>query len=425
MNEYVDVPLVITGEIPSDAWITFVPSDTPPTEKDGDDANESGRYARLVDVVDGSAHFQAPSKTGAYDIRVYDGEDADTAREIAFKSVWIVEGTASTEPTTTAPTKETEEQSDARLLPGDVNLDGTVDIMDVISINRYLLGSNTLGPVAKKNADVDGTGTIDTTDSLLILKYVVEIIDGFGTETPGTTEPPAPTENNIDFSNVRIDWYLDPVPANSNAAIQLTLPADADFTGSTAWAGLFPAGADLSAYNGKASALSYTYLADASYKKDDGIYVGVFVPAGTAPGAYELLVFASDNGGEPADRMMITVTEENTVHFDTSSLEWDTIDDGAVLGFAFDYTGEIANTSLVRIMIVSPDAPLDYRTGNDDPEVLGGWATSFTSAGGEYNSFLLNDPYSQWELRAYTDTYNGARLLDRVSIPEYVPDDNR
>ena len=58
-------------------------------------------------------------------------------------------------------------------LPGDVNLDGVVDIMDVIRLNRYLLGAQTLTQRERMAADFDTNDHIDETDSLSILRYVV------------------------------------------------------------------------------------------------------------------------------------------------------------------------------------------------------------------------------------------------------------
>ncbi len=60
---------------------------------------------------------------------------------------------------------------------GDMNADEAVDIMDVIALNKYLLGASTLDENAKALADVDQNGKLDSTDSLNILKFVVEIID--------------------------------------------------------------------------------------------------------------------------------------------------------------------------------------------------------------------------------------------------------
>ncbi len=62
---------------------------------------------------------------------------------------------------------------------GDCNGDKAIDIMDVIAVNRYLLGGATFTDSQKKAADVDGSGKVDTTDSLNILKYVVELISDF------------------------------------------------------------------------------------------------------------------------------------------------------------------------------------------------------------------------------------------------------
>ena len=59
---------------------------------------------------------------------------------------------------------------------GDVNCDGEVDIMDVIKLNKYLLGSGELDAQGKLNANVDANKSIDTTDSLNILKCVVALV---------------------------------------------------------------------------------------------------------------------------------------------------------------------------------------------------------------------------------------------------------
>ena len=59
---------------------------------------------------------------------------------------------------------------------GDANCDGEVDIMDVIAVNKFLLGSGKLTDQGKANANVDDSKSVDTTDSLNILKCVVAMI---------------------------------------------------------------------------------------------------------------------------------------------------------------------------------------------------------------------------------------------------------
>lgn len=56
---------------------------------------------------------------------------------------------------------------------GDVNADGTVDIIDVLTVNQALLGINELSETALEFADVDGNGEMNDTDAMMILKSLV------------------------------------------------------------------------------------------------------------------------------------------------------------------------------------------------------------------------------------------------------------
>ncbi len=60
---------------------------------------------------------------------------------------------------------------------GDVNDDGIVNIADVILLNRALLGDASVEGAGQDAADVDKNGTLEATDSLNILKYIVELLD--------------------------------------------------------------------------------------------------------------------------------------------------------------------------------------------------------------------------------------------------------
>ncbi len=62
------------------------------------------------------------------------------------------------------------------VLYGDINADGKVTIIDVISLNRHLMINEPISKTGLKNADVDKNGTIDEVDSLNILKAVVEMV---------------------------------------------------------------------------------------------------------------------------------------------------------------------------------------------------------------------------------------------------------
>ena len=79
-----------------------------------------------------------------------------------------------TDPKDTDP--KDDKPADGEPFYGDVNCDGEVDIMDVIKLNKYLLGSGELDAQGKLNANVDANKSIDTTDSLNILKCVVALV---------------------------------------------------------------------------------------------------------------------------------------------------------------------------------------------------------------------------------------------------------
>jgi endoglucanase len=63
-------------------------------------------------------------------------------------------------------------------LKGDVNGNGTVDIIDGLLIAQYYVGLNPAGFVAA-NADVNCSGTIDIIDALLVAQYYVGLVSSF------------------------------------------------------------------------------------------------------------------------------------------------------------------------------------------------------------------------------------------------------
>ena len=60
--------------------------------------------------------------------------------------------------------------------PGDVNLDASVSIVDVIYLNKAVMGAESLTESQKKSADCNHDGEADAADSLLILKSLVDLV---------------------------------------------------------------------------------------------------------------------------------------------------------------------------------------------------------------------------------------------------------
>ena len=74
-----------------------------------------------------------------------------------------------TKPTETSPSGE-------EYAKGDVDGSGKVDILDVISINRAVLGKDKLTDAQNKAADINNSGTPDSADSLAIMKFIVGML---------------------------------------------------------------------------------------------------------------------------------------------------------------------------------------------------------------------------------------------------------
>ncbi len=83
--------------------------------------------------------------------------------------------TAST--TTTTTTTTTVANDVQATVYGDLDGNNTVDILDVLALNRHLLAGEPISAQAAKNADVDGDGSPTANDALNILKFTVNLID--------------------------------------------------------------------------------------------------------------------------------------------------------------------------------------------------------------------------------------------------------
>ncbi len=91
--------------------------------------------------------------------------------------------TKTTTKTTTVTTKVTTQDPDdiidwSKVLYGDVDLDGSVDVNDVVTLNMYLLDKTTtpLNATARENADCEYDHNVDLADSAKLINYLAEMI---------------------------------------------------------------------------------------------------------------------------------------------------------------------------------------------------------------------------------------------------------
>ena len=67
--------------------------------------------------------------------------------------------------------------TDSATLCGDINLDGAVDMVDAVLLNKAVINVIDLPEGAKQNADCDLNETVDGTDATLLLKFLIHLID--------------------------------------------------------------------------------------------------------------------------------------------------------------------------------------------------------------------------------------------------------
>ena len=74
------------------------------------------------------------------------------------------------------PEKPTDEQPSGNIKKGDADCSGVVDILDVISINKAILGKENLSEQGLKNIDFNANNKPDPDESLSVLKLIVGLI---------------------------------------------------------------------------------------------------------------------------------------------------------------------------------------------------------------------------------------------------------
>ena len=77
------------------------------------------------------------------------------------------------------PSSITIAEAEVKTVPGDVNLDSMVNLIDVKYVMQQYNNARTLDSKQKQNADVNGDGRVNLTDAKLIMKYYNGEIDEF------------------------------------------------------------------------------------------------------------------------------------------------------------------------------------------------------------------------------------------------------
>ena len=172
----VETPVLITGTV----TISAAPGDhifiTPKN-----DLNNTDRM-KHYQAVTGNAKTDVTDTTyGALDCADFVMPESGVATlQLAFDDYAVVD-------TTTQKAEEflVSEMEDAKnisfseenpsVLYGDVDLDGRIDVVDAVLLNKAASGSITLNPQALKNADCNADGELGTEDALVLMRFLVHL----------------------------------------------------------------------------------------------------------------------------------------------------------------------------------------------------------------------------------------------------------
>lgn len=94
-------------------------------------------------------------------------------------SYWLYVSSTNMGYTKVAEFGVTDSWEEAPYTLGDVNMDGSIDVIDASLILRYAANLNTLTDTQKAAADVNGNNSIDVIDASMVLRYAANLIDSF------------------------------------------------------------------------------------------------------------------------------------------------------------------------------------------------------------------------------------------------------
>ena len=78
---------------------------------------------------------------------------------------------------TTQTSETTESTLSAKVLYGDANLDGEIDLADAVFLNKAVAGVVSMNDTARANGDCNADGKIDSSDSMVLLKFLVHLVN--------------------------------------------------------------------------------------------------------------------------------------------------------------------------------------------------------------------------------------------------------
>ena len=198
-----EIDISWTTALASDAWIaedgviftisgtvkegvadgTVTPIDFAPVSRDTHEGSGVANASLLVGYIYGTdyAEYTVTAEAGSVTI----GKGAITTDTTTTTTGESTTTAASETETTASGASETTKESgatttmvtaNANVLYGDVNCDGKVEISDAVLLNKKAAGAVDLNEQASLNADCDANNEINSSDALVLLKFLVSLI---------------------------------------------------------------------------------------------------------------------------------------------------------------------------------------------------------------------------------------------------------
>jgi hypothetical protein len=151
----------ITGTVKSDAAAGEYPIEIVPISRQDISGTNSSIFIGYIDSNSQAVEYTSATSNGAVVVTAA-GTTATTTTPVGG--------------TTTTTTNTTGSVASGDVLYGDTNLDGTVSILDVIYLSKYLAKAIQFNDQQMTNADVVADGNINAADATALLQYIVRLV---------------------------------------------------------------------------------------------------------------------------------------------------------------------------------------------------------------------------------------------------------
>jgi len=136
------------------------------------DGTKDGTYDIKFQAISRETYEGSGKANSDINIGTMNADGTITSYTVKSTNGAVVVGKDETPTEAEKPTEETP----GNIVKGDADCSGEVDILDVITINKAIMGKENLSEQGLKNVDFDGNGKPDSSEAMTVLKLIVGMI---------------------------------------------------------------------------------------------------------------------------------------------------------------------------------------------------------------------------------------------------------